>query len=82
MGLFCEYYFCMHLAKTRVTGQRIEVIKLENIKKGKKQSRAQRDYIIEDKTKINRPKSYKDGPSKGSCDVPRQNSRHSHSEPA
>lgn len=51
--------------------------------KGKYKARdLERDYVLEDKTKTNRPKTYKDGPSKGSCDVPRQNSPHSYSEPA
>lgn len=48
----------------------------------KKQETCERDYDSEDKAKINGPKTCKDGLSKGSCDVPRQNSPHSHFKPA
>lgn len=48
--------------------------------KQKKTRDLETDYLLEDKTKLNRSKTYKDGPSKGSCDVPRQNSPGSRTE--
>lgn len=38
--------------------------------------------LLRTKQRLTNLKLNKDGPSKGSCDVPRQNSPHSHSEPA
>ena len=44
------------------------------IGKEKKKRDLEVDYLLEDKTKLNRPKLAKMASSNGSCDVPRQNS--------
>lgn len=87
MAQFSQCYFCVQLQETEE--QRSEDCEEDYNKKKqkgkepqKKQETCERDYDSEDKAKINGPKTCKDGLSKGSCDMPRQNSPHSHSKPA
>lgn len=68
------------MVKERLRKMKIEKKKMIGKEKQKKTRDLETDYLLEDKTKLNRSKTYKDGPSKGSCDVPRQNSPGSRTE--